>query len=328
VRAAAARALALQARGGGGDPAERQRQIVPLLQKALEDPALEVVVEAAEDLGALGALEAGPVLTGLLRHHSDTVRQAAAQALERVADAAVLDRLLEALDDGSITVRFSLVGALARAAGGGAALPDAQRQRLEGRLEGLLLRDPDPGVRSRAATVLGECATPALLPTLWRCVQAGEDGRVQEKAWAALLEVLARSGDPALLQEWDRTLANGKHSARRLQLLAEMVGRWQKVPERAAAAAAAQALLVQAQLELGKWAAAFPQVREMLTRPASDAEVGRRLRWLLMIGEQALREGNRQEALRAVQEAQPFLARGGDLAAAFEKLQKQAEQKE
>jgi HEAT repeat protein len=327
VRAAAARALALQARAAGGDPAERQRQIVPLLQKALEDPALEVVVEAAEDLGALGALEAGPVLTGLLRHHSDTVRQAAAQALERVADAAVLDRLLEALDDASITVRFSLVGALARAAGGGA-LPDAQRQRLQARLEGLLLRDPDPGVRSRAATVLGECGAPAVLPALWRCVQAGEDGRVQEKAWAALLEVLVRAGDAALVQEWDRTLANGKQPARRLQLLAEILGRWQKNPEQKAAAAAAQAMLVQAQLEQGKWGAAFPQVREMLTRPASDAEVVQRLRWLLTIGEQALQEGNRPEALRAAQEAQPFLARAGGLAAAFEKLEKRAAQKE
>src|SRR5262249_59380300 len=98
---------------------------------------------------------------------------------ERVADAAVLDRLLEALDDASITVRFSLVGALARAAGGGAALPEAQRQRLQARLEGLLLRDPDPGGRSRAAPVVRQCATPAPLPALWRWVEAGE-GRAGE----------------------------------------------------------------------------------------------------------------------------------------------------
>ncbi|MBV9122955.1 MAG: hypothetical protein JO112_06345, partial [Planctomycetes bacterium] len=45
-------------------------QVVPVLQKALEDPALEVVIEAAEDLGTLGVSEAGPVLTALLVHPS------------------------------------------------------------------------------------------------------------------------------------------------------------------------------------------------------------------------------------------------------------------
>src|SRR5204863_2809150 len=117
VRAAAARSLAQQARGNGAEAQERQRQVVPPLQKALEDPALEVVVEAAEDLGALGVPEAGPVLTALLRHPSEPVRQTAAQALERVADAGILAGLLQALDDPAVNVRFSLVGALGHAAG-------------------------------------------------------------------------------------------------------------------------------------------------------------------------------------------------------------------
>src|SRR5262249_30611326 len=64
VRAAAARALAQQAKGTGAEALARQKQVVPALQKALDDPAVEVVVEAAEDLGALGVSEAGPVLTG------------------------------------------------------------------------------------------------------------------------------------------------------------------------------------------------------------------------------------------------------------------------
>ena len=58
---------------------EMVRQVVPLLQRALDDPALEVVVAAAEDLGTLGVPEAGPVLTGLLQHPSEPVRQTAAQ---------------------------------------------------------------------------------------------------------------------------------------------------------------------------------------------------------------------------------------------------------
>jgi HEAT repeat protein len=328
VRAAAARSLALQARAASADGRARLRDVIPTLQKALDDPAVEVVVEAAEDLGVLGARDAGPVLTGLLRHSSEPVRQVAAQALERVADATVLDRLVDALDDSSAAVRFSVVGAVGRAVGDGSAVPEAKRKLLLTKLEGLLLRDPDPAVRGRVATVLGECASSAQMTALWRCVTGGEDGRVQEKAWTAFVEVLARSGNLALLQEWDHTLGAAKQGARRLQLLGEMANRWQKGPDRKAVGGPAQELLVQGQLDQGKWAEAFPRVRDLLARAGTDAEVVQRLRWLLTIGEQALRDGNRGEALHAVQDAQPYLPRAGTLGAAFEKLEKNASAKE
>ncbi|HWG45021.1 MAG TPA: HEAT repeat domain-containing protein, partial [Gemmataceae bacterium] len=280
VRTAALHALALHARGPGADVPARRKQIMPLLQQALEDPALEVVVEAAEDLGALGALEAGPVLTGLLRHSSVTVRQAAAQALERVAEPSVLPGLLDALDDPCATVRFNLVGALAHAAGDGVSLSEKQRKQLLARLEALLLRDSDPGVRSRAATMLGECAPPAQLAALWRCVLAGEDGRVQEKAWAAFVDILARAGQLPLLQEWDRTLTAARQGPRRVQMLNEIVTRWQNQQQRKPLVVPAQEILVRAQLELGKWAAAMPLVRDLLTRPADEPTLKRRLGWL------------------------------------------------
>src|SRR5205823_1451808 len=134
ARAAAVRALAQQARA---ETTARQKEVVAVLQKALDDPALEVVVEAAEDLGALGVPEAGPVLACLLRHSSDHVRQAAVHALERVADASVLDELLAALDDPVVAVRFGLVGAVSRAATGGAPLEDKQHDRLLARLRAI-----------------------------------------------------------------------------------------------------------------------------------------------------------------------------------------------
>jgi hypothetical protein len=87
---------------------------------------------------------------------------------------------------------------------------------------------------------------------------------------------------------------------------------------------AAQEMLVQAQLDQGKWAAAFPLVRELLARPAAEAELNQRLRWLLRVGEQALRAGNREQARRAALEAQPYLPRSAQLADAFEKLAEQA----
>ncbi|HZY84100.1 MAG TPA: HEAT repeat domain-containing protein, partial [Gemmataceae bacterium] len=238
-----------------------------------------------------------------------------------------LDALLGALDDPSATVRFSLVGALAHAAGDGSALGAPQRERLVAKLEALLRRDADPGVRSRAATALGDCGAAANLAALWQGVLAAEDGRVQEKAWAAFVEVLARAGNLPLLQEWDRTLTGARQGPRRLQLLAEVAARWQKRPELKDGAARAQEALVQAQLDLGKWAAAGPVVRELLARPGTDAERERRLRWLLTVGEQALQEGNRPEAARAARAAEPFLSPGAKLSASFERLRKEAADK-
>ncbi|HZV07805.1 MAG TPA: HEAT repeat domain-containing protein [Gemmataceae bacterium] len=322
VRTAALRALSQHACGKEGEATARRKQVMPLLQKALDDPALEVVVEAAEDLGALGALEAGPVLTGLLRHPSETVRQAAAQALERVAEPSVLPGLLRALEDPSATVRFNLVGALAHAAGDAKALSEEQRTRLLAQLEELLQRDSDPGVRSRSATVLGDCAGPAQLATLWRCVLAGEDGRVQEKAWLAFVDILARAGQLSLLREWDRTLTAAHQGPRRVQMLSDISTRWQRQPRYKNLVVPVQEMLVQAQLELGKWSAALPLLRDLLTRPASEVELNRRLGWLLTAGEQALHEGNHGEAQRAIESAQPYLPHSGKLTESFEKLRK------
>jgi HEAT repeat protein len=303
------------------------RQVVPLLQKALDDPALEVVVAAAENLGTLGVPEAGPVLTVLLRHHSESVRQTAAQALERIADPAVLDGVLGALEDSSITVRFGLVGALGRIAGEGRRLTDAQRSRILTRLEDLLLRDPDAGVRSRAASVIGQTGAQVELPFLWRRLQAREDSRVQEKTWAAMVEIIARSGNLELVRHWDRTLAEADQGARRLELLGEINERWKKLERTKPMTAGLTEMLVQAQLEQGKWAAALPLVRELLDRPADATDVDRRLGLLLKVGERALQEGNWAEALRVVREAQPFLPRSNGMAPEFDKLERRAKQR-
>ncbi len=333
VRAAAAHALAQQALAHSarigesselGQNADMLRQVVPLLQKALDDPALEVVVAAAEDLGTLGVPEAGPVLTALLRHPSEPVRQTAAQALERVADVKIIEGLLAALDDPAVTVRFGLVGALGRAAGDGQLLSEPQRARLVGRIEELVLRDSDPGVRSRAARVIGQCAPSSELPFLWRRVLSREDSRVQDTAWSAMIEIIGRTASLDLLRQWDRTLQEANQGNRRLQLLIDVCDRWKRAEATRPLINPAIEALVQAQLDQRKWDRAFPLVRELLTRPGNDTETDRRLVWLLSIGELALAEGNRTEALRAVREAQPFLNRNNSLAGEFEKLEKKA----
>src|SRR5262249_29585316 len=72
-----------------------------------------------------------------------------------VADARLAEGLLKGLADKSVTVRFSLVGAVGHALSGPA--PASARKALLARLEKVLGDDPDPGVRGRAATALGEC---------------------------------------------------------------------------------------------------------------------------------------------------------------------------
>ena len=324
MKAAAIRALSLQARNGTAEGKQRLRPIVPLLQKALEDKTLEVVVEAAETLGALGAPEAGPVLTALLRHPSEGVRQTVAQALERMAEPTLIDGLLRGLDDPGVTVRFSLLGALARAAGNGQTLPAATRQKVIAKLEGLLRSDTDPGVRGRAATVLGECGDHETLPGLWQHVLTGE-GRVQEKAWDAFAEILVRTGSVPLVDRWDRAMITAKQSSRRLQMWGRVYTRWEQTPAYKEQAGKALEGLIVVQLELGKWASAGPLIQGMLAR--ADLGVvtrGRCLVWTTQAAELAIREGNRAEGLRLLKEARPSLPAGDKLTETFDQLEKLA----
>ena len=325
VRAAAARALAQQVQQAPGSNAKmdgRRKQVVAILQKALDDCALEVVVEAAEELGGLGVPEAGPVLTGLLKHTSVNARRAAAHALERVADAAVLDDVLAALEDRDVAVRFSLVGAAGHAAAGRKSPSAGQRDKMLGRLREVMQRDTDPGVRSRAATILGEWGQASVMPALWGRVIASEDNRVQEKAWAAMVEILARTASVELLREWDSRLAKEGQSARRLRLLLEVHDRWQRRADARVLFVPAAELLAQAHIEQGKWSAAEPLLRETLSRVVDAAACERALRLLLTGTRQAAQGGNAAAALRMIVEARPYLSRGSRLAEEFDQLEK------
>ncbi|MFM7152434.1 MAG: HEAT repeat domain-containing protein [Gemmataceae bacterium] len=327
IRAAAVRAMAFQARAVTSDKRPSWKKVVPLLQKALEDRELEVVVESAEALGMLGAPEAGPVLIGLLRHPSEHVRQTAAQALERTADPSLLEGLLRGLEDPAVMVRFSLLGAVARAAGTGQTLTPEARKRLYDRLEGILRRDPDVGVRSRVATVLGDCGSPDVLETLWQQAD-GEDTepRVQEKAWDAIFEVLARSGIMAHVVLWDRRLQETGKAARRVQLWSRVSARCeQQGPGREETLAALEAL-AQAHQDAGKPASAAPVYLNLLSRTAAD-QPARRERYLkalaTILGKQ-VQTGARSEVLPLLQEIRAYLGKNDPLIEVFEKIERQA----
>ncbi len=328
VRAAAARGLGRCRLGETQHAADLNNQAVAALEKALSDPSLAVVAEAAESLGSLGVAASAPILARLLRHRAEPVRQAAARGLERVAAPVVLADLKTGLDDPAASVRFSLVAALGRT-GAAATLSDQQRIEILRRLEAVLIQDTDPGVRSRAATVLGDLGTPAELPLLWRRVTATEDNRVQLKAWNAMLDILSRSFNPTLVNEWDRTLAEQKQLARRLEMLVEIRARWLKQESAKPYLDELTALLVQAALAQKKWNQALPLALDLAKRASSDAELKKRLRWLLVAGNQALDEQNSQEVIQVVgqmlADVQGLLVNSGDLAAEFERLRQRTQ---
>ncbi|MCE2805231.1 MAG: HEAT repeat domain-containing protein [Gemmataceae bacterium] len=344
VRAASSRALSQQAAINRPELKARQGEVLASLQRLLEDPVLEVVVEAAEDLGALGASESGPVLTALLRHPSESVRKAAAASLERVAQPKSLDAILKALDDSSGTVRFSLVGALAKLAvridtpaspapegqktGDLLALTETDRVRLLARLEIVLMKDMDPNVRARAAGALGECGPPSLLPVLWQASQPSEDVRVQEKAWLAMIDTITRARQVSLVQEWDRKLAQAKVPARRLQFLTEVLSRWTRKADPTLQLGPIQDLVIQVALEQNKWSLALPLVRETMAKPQrTEMELQATLRYLLQAGEQALADGNPAEALRVAQEGKNLTTKESPLAPLFDGLANRSKSK-
>lgn len=323
VRAAAARSLGRYSSQKADESEALRARAIAALDKALGDPSLVVVAEAAESLGSLGVPETAPILAGLLKHPADQVRQAAARALELVANPDVLSDLLAALDDPVPSVRFSLVGALSKVCGT-AKLGEKQKADVLQRLQLVLVRDGDPGVRSRAATVVGDHGTPAELPILWQRVQATEDNRVQLKAWTAMIEILGRSANWALLSEWDQRLAEPKEAARRVELLTEVRHRWLKLGAAKPHLDALTVVLVEAQLAQKKWAQALPLAKELAKKAATEAELHKALRWLLVAGNQAVDDRKPQEALLMLKDIHELLSRSKDLAAEFEALRQRA----
>ena len=154
-----------------------------------------------------------PVVIKVVRPSVVGTSQGTAGKLVR-KEVVALGRLNERVPQTPFVVRFSLIGAASHAAAGKKALSEQQRDKLLGRLREVMQKDTDPGVRSRAAMVLGECGQASVMAALWGRVSATEDNRVQETAWAAMVEILARLANVELLREWDARLAKERQSAR------------------------------------------------------------------------------------------------------------------
>ncbi|HMP60153.1 MAG TPA: HEAT repeat domain-containing protein, partial [Gemmatales bacterium] len=292
-------------------------------EEALGDPHLPVVASAAESLGSLDFPAAAPILAGLLRHHADVVRQAASTAIEQNPSRQVLPAIFNGLDDPVANVRFSLVAALGKL-GQRDKLEDSERQELLRRLERVLVLDTDPGVRSRAATVLGDLGDAGQLPLLWQRTRATEDNRVQLKAWQGLIDILARLRNPALVVQWEQLLAEQGEPAQRIELFTELRDRWSKLEASQPLADIAAASLVRALLADRKWSPALPIIQDLTRRADSDGVRLERLRWMLVACTQALDDKQPQEVLKALKLVEEMLPQAKELAAEFAELRRKA----
>ena len=117
-----------------------------VILKALQDERADTRRLAAEMLGRVGSEQAIPALMGGLSDHDAGVRAAAIQALAHLGAHQALDAIIPALDDPDHTVREQTLASLP-----GLGVDPAPKliQTLE-----RLLKDPNQGVRLRAAEVL------------------------------------------------------------------------------------------------------------------------------------------------------------------------------
>jgi hypothetical protein len=307
----------------GNDGAARMVLVLPALQNALSDPALEVVVEAAEDLGSLGVPAAVPLLAGLLKHKEVAVRKTAAQALERIADIAVLEELLAGLEDLDVGVRLGILGAVSRAVNQSKAIKEDDKLRLQSRMEIILLKDPDAGVRARSATLLGEFGTVSHLATLWKAAVAEGDPRIQEKSWQAFLEILSKSKNLKLINEWN-VIVRKDAPLRRVNFLVELLGKMQPATMNPKIELApVRELLVQCGIENQKWLPAWSALRE-LPQALEPEEIEKRLSLLFQIAEIALKEQAAPDVLQMVDFARPLFVGRKKLQADFEELYRKA----
>lgn len=129
-------------------------RLIPGLKKALVDPDVETAAAAATALGRLGGPEAEEALTALLARTAGP-RAAAAAALYRSKDPALVPLLAAALEDGDAETRRSAAWALAR----------APRPGSEEVLRGLLA-DADPEIAAWAARGLGLLEDASSVPRL------------------------------------------------------------------------------------------------------------------------------------------------------------------
>lgn len=322
VRAAAARSLG-NYRGKIPLPDTLESTLVAL-EMSLLDSSPTVVAQAATSIGALRLPRSGLLLARLLKHPTEEVRLDASAALEAVASCQVYHMVLAAMDDASPDVRLYLVGCLG-VIGDTDGLPEKEQTQLLRKLELVLTQDVDPGVRSKAAAALGKVGGTAMLTVLWQRVQGNEDTRVQDNAWKALVDILARQQSWPLLNQWERQLASQGQGARRWQLLLGIRERWSRTEEARASLDLVTLALMDAGLSVRKWQQVIPLCLESIRNAQQESVREERLRLLLIAGQQAIQDGKGQELIPVFKEIENYLPGFKELANAFDDLRRRVQ---
>ena len=174
------------------------------LEEALGDSDGAIVAAAAHFMGLTGSPEAVPLLSGLMKHQADAVREAALYALAEIGGREIARPAVAALRDLSAPVR----AAAARVIGvcGDPTASDAMVRRLE--------HEEDEGVLAGMLIAIGRLAAPEALGVLAKYAEPGSFlkrrtahlraaamegiGHIHSTEARALLELYSHDKEPAV----------------------------------------------------------------------------------------------------------------------------------
>jgi HEAT repeat protein len=165
---------------------------IPTLIHMLGDARWFVARNAAEVLGEMGARQAEPQLTDLLRHPDDRVRRAATGALMRLGTTRAMNAIQEALKDGAPTMRMQAA----------AALVARKDVKTAATLVRALEDEKDDEVQAAFLLALGKLATPDAVQRLLKATEA-ERGLFKKKSTAfrvAAVQGLGEARTPEALE--------------------------------------------------------------------------------------------------------------------------------
>jgi HEAT repeat protein len=133
------------------------------LEAALADADPTVVATAAHFMGLTGSPEAIPLLAGLMRHTTESVRETALHAMAEIGGKEIARPAVAALRDDSAAVRAAATHVIG--VGGDPAASDALVRRLE--------HEEDEGVLAEILLAVGRLAAPEALGVLAKYAEPG-----------------------------------------------------------------------------------------------------------------------------------------------------------
>ena len=180
-----------------------ERAIEPL-QERLQDSRPEVVAAAAQFLGHSGNPQAVPLLTPLIRHRAEGVREAALHALAEIGGREIARPAIPPLKDESVVVRAAAAKAIGVAGDPGSTTVLVRR----------LEQEQDEGVLAELLRAIGRLGAPEALEALAKFAEPGTMmkrrtpyirsaaiegiGRLSRPEARALLELYSHDKEPTV----------------------------------------------------------------------------------------------------------------------------------